>query len=72
MKTPADLAHELMALAHRDFDVFYLLAQAAHIADESVGFHAQQVVEKCLKAVLACHQVEGKRRMDWMAKKDLR
>jgi len=53
-----------MALAHRDRDVFYLLAEASHIADESVGFHAQQVVEKCLKAVLACHQVEVRRTHD--------
>jgi len=64
MKTPVDLAQTLMTLAHRDLDVFHLLAGASHIADESIGFHAQQVVEKCLKAVLACHRVEVRRTHD--------
>ncbi len=39
----------------RAFDVLVL---DSSVADESVGFHAQQMVEKCLKAVLALHRVE--------------
>jgi len=29
-----------------------------NVADETIGFHAQQAVEKCLKAVLILHEIE--------------
>jgi len=64
MKKPIDLARNLMALAYRDLEVFRLLVRADSISDESVGFHAQQVVEKCLKAVLAYHSVEIRKTHD--------
>lgn len=53
MKQPADLARRFLALAERDLKAFRKLAGDPDIDDEIVGFHAQQAVEKCLKAVLA-------------------
>lgn len=64
MKEPIDLARKFMSLAYRDLEVFLLLARVESISDESVGFHAQQVVEKCLKAVLAYHRVEVRKTHD--------
>ena len=58
MKQPIDLARKFLATAQRDMRAFDVLANENSVADESVGFHAQQVVEKCLKAVLALHRVE--------------
>jgi hypothetical protein len=44
MKQPIDLARKFLAVADNDIKAFQKLA-----ADASVGFHAQQAVEKCLK-----------------------
>lgn len=57
MKQPLDLARRFLALAERDVKVFRSLADDPDIDDEPVGFHAQQSVEKCLKALLAKHQI---------------
>ncbi len=64
MKKPIDLARQFIFIAHRDLEVFRLLVAAKHISDESVGFQAQQVVEKSLKAVLAFRQIEIRRTHD--------
>ena len=61
MKRPRDLARRFLALADRDIKVFQRLADSADIDDAAVGFHAQQAVEKCLKAVLALHEVPVRR-----------
>jgi len=58
MMRPIDLAQRLLAAAERDLRAFHLLSKDSSIANESVGFHAQQVVEKCLKAVLISRGVE--------------
>jgi HEPN domain-containing protein len=39
-----------------------LLASDPEIDDESIGFHAQQAVEKWLKAVMAAHELPQKRK----------
>ncbi len=57
MKQPHDLANRYLVLADRDIKTMILLANVAESDDEAVGFHAQQVVEKCLKAVLSLHQI---------------
>jgi HEPN domain-containing protein len=57
MKQPIDLAREYLAVADRDIEAFRVLAAAPSVSDASVGFHAQQAVEKCLKAVLALNRV---------------
>jgi HEPN domain-containing protein len=58
MKQPEELARRFLTLADRDIRAFRKLSDDLQIDDEIVGFHAQQAVEKCLKAVLAKHRVE--------------
>jgi len=67
----ADLARGYFRLAQRDADALHLLAANADIADETVGFHDQQVVEKCLKAVLALHGVAFRKTHDRVELLDL-
>ncbi len=55
MATQADFARELLALARDDATAASILAATDASADAIVGFHAQQAVEKSLKAVLALH-----------------
>ena len=57
MKQPIDLARQYLAVAQNDIKAFQRLADDVDIADASVGFHAQQAVEKCLKAVLALRSI---------------
>lgn len=58
MAGPADLARQLMELAAADRLAAKTLSDADGIADVIVGFHAQQSVEKALKAVLASRCIE--------------
>jgi len=55
---PCDLAKKFLELAARDRNALRVLAADDSTADETVGFHAQQTVEKCLKAVLILHAIE--------------
>jgi HEPN domain-containing protein len=71
MKQPRDLARRFLALADRDIRTFRLLSDIPESDDEAVGFHAQQAVEKCLKAVLAQHRVEVHKTHDLRALLDL-
>ncbi|MCI0697191.1 HEPN domain-containing protein [candidate division KSB1 bacterium] len=63
MKTPFDNAKDLLEKASND-----LVAARATIATgqalDTVCFHAQQAVEKSLKAILALHDIEYPRRHD--------
>jgi HEPN domain-containing protein len=43
---------------NEDLDAARILSAAERTADSIVGFHAQQAVEKLVKAVLAVHGVE--------------
>jgi HEPN domain-containing protein len=51
-------------LAGDDFAAYRTLAEAAHIRTAITFFHAQQAVEKSLKAVLFAHGVEFRRTHD--------
>ncbi len=53
-----DLARKFLELAMRDCIALRVLAADGDVADETIGFHAQQAVEKCLKAVLILHGIE--------------
>jgi HEPN domain-containing protein len=53
-----DLALELVGLAEDDRIAAAALLGVAAVSDAIVGFHAQQAVEKALKAVLASVRVE--------------
>jgi len=64
MASALDLARQLLALADRDLKVFRKLADDPEIEDASVGFLAQQVLEKCLKSALARHALAFRRTHD--------
>jgi HEPN domain-containing protein len=58
------LAEVLLALAKQDALAFRKLSDDADVHDALVGFHAQQAVEKALKAVLAHARVVFRRTHD--------
>jgi HEPN domain-containing protein len=51
------VAADLLTLANRDAQAMSALAALPHIDFAIVGFHAQQAVEKALKAVMAAHGI---------------
>ena len=57
-------AFRALRLADRDIEAFDVLRKASHIHSSIIGFHAQQAIEKSLKAVLFAHQVEFERTHD--------
>jgi HEPN domain-containing protein len=57
-------ARELLTLAQRDFRALQGMLDAETFADEIFGFHAQQAVEKTLKAWLSRIGVEYPRTHD--------
>ena len=54
----------LLAAAMQDFAACQLLCGSSGIGDAVVGFHAQQSVEKSLKAVQSANRVEFRRTHD--------
>jgi HEPN domain-containing protein len=59
-----ELAHLLLRKATADLAVTRTLAAEADPHDEAIGFHAQQAVEKAIKAVLALSQIAAPRTHD--------
>jgi HEPN domain-containing protein len=57
-------ARALGRKAEGDAKALYRLASDPEIDDEAVGFHAQQAIEKWLKAVLVEHGVRPKSKHD--------
>lgn len=53
MSAAPDLSSDLLSLAKEDLAAAEALDQAERVSDAPVGFHAQQAVEKALKAALA-------------------
>ena len=64
MKRSIDLARRFLALADRDIKTLRLLVSAPDSDEEAIGFHAQQAVEKCLKAVLSLHAIPFRKTHD--------
>lgn len=58
------VAQLLLGAAREDAKALAALVVLPDIADAIVGFHAQQAVEKALKAVLSCHQIPFRRTHD--------
>jgi HEPN domain-containing protein len=57
MSTAPDLPGDLLSLAREDLAAAEALDRAERVSDAPVGFHAQQAVEKALKAAIAsCDQ----------------
>jgi HEPN domain-containing protein len=61
----------LLAAAQQDLAAGQLLTDNAGIGDAIIGFHAQQSIEKSLKAVLSAHLVEFRRTHDLISLLDL-
>jgi len=53
-----DLAEQLLGLAAEDEAALRAMVDVPAVTDAIVGFHAQQTVEKALKAVLAARGVD--------------
>jgi HEPN domain-containing protein len=53
MSVAPDLPGDLLSLAREDLAAAEALDRAERVSDAPVGFHAQQAVEKALKAVIA-------------------
>jgi HEPN domain-containing protein len=64
MPPQTDQAARLLALAKRDTTSFRALASHPEVDVSATGFFAQQVVEKCLKAVAAYHGIVFRRTHD--------
>lgn len=58
MSTAPDLPGDLLALAREDLASAEALDREARVSDAPVGFHAQQAVEKALKAAIASREQE--------------
>jgi len=71
MKQPRDLALRYLALADRDLKTCRQLSEIADSDDEAIGFHAQQAIEKCLKAVLAAKAIPFRKTHDLVELVDL-
>lgn len=59
-----DEARVFLRSATEDFEALEVLHERGGIADAVIGFHAQQAVEKALKAVLIAHGWPGRRTHD--------
>ncbi|GJL54452.1 MAG: hypothetical protein NPIRA02_15840 [Nitrospirales bacterium] len=64
MKQPLDLAQRYLLIADRDINTMRILVPITESDDEAIGFHAQQAVEKCLKALLSLHQIPFRKTHD--------
>lgn len=64
MTTSLDEARRFLNLAADDLAAFRALAALPHIRQALAFFHAQQAIEKCLKAVLSARQVFFRRTHD--------
>jgi len=64
MTQPIERARRLLALAERDITSFRALSSHPEVDISATGFFAQQVVEKCLKAVAEYHGIVFRRTHD--------
>ena len=71
MKRPVDLGRRFLTLADRDIKTFHLLAAIPDSDDQAVGFHAQQSIEKCIKAVLSVSEIAFRKTHDLVELIDL-
>ncbi|MHB1358075.1 MAG: HEPN domain-containing protein [Rhodocyclaceae bacterium] len=71
MNAPDDQAVELFAAARRDRVTYRILRRDAEAPIETTMFHAQQVAEKVIKAVLVQHGVVFRRTHDLIELLDL-
>ena len=65
MTQPIERARRLLVLGERDIVSFRALTSHPEVDISATGFFAQQVVEKCLKAVAEYHGIVFAERMMW-------
>lgn len=65
------IAQLLVESAKQDSAACHVLSKAPLIGDAVIGFHAQQAVEKALKAVLSAKGIEFRRTHDLITLMDL-
>jgi HEPN domain-containing protein len=61
---PLELARRFLRKAYEDRDAVEILSGSDRAADAVVGFHAQQAVEKFVKAVLVVRGIDAPRTHD--------
>ncbi len=61
---PIDMAKKFLEKAAQDEVLLDKVLEDHEVADEIIGFHCQQAVEKTLKALLAYHQIEFRKTHD--------
>lgn len=64
MTQPIERARRLLVLAERDITSFRALTTHPEVDISATGFFAQQVVEKCLKAIAEYHGIVFRRTHD--------
>ncbi len=64
MKRPLDLSRRFLDVADRDLRTLRILTAAPDSDDEVVGFHAQQAIEKCIKAALCVNEIAFRKTHD--------
>jgi HEPN domain-containing protein len=64
MKNNNDFARLLLSKARQDAVLVNKLADEFEVADDIIGFHFQQVVEKSLKALLSLRGIEFRKTHD--------
>lgn len=64
MTQPIERARRLLVLAERDITSFLALTGHPEVDISATGFFAQQVVEKCLKAIAEYHGIVFRRTHD--------
>ena len=70
MSPALEEALRLLRLAHRDAETFALLLPLPKASISALGFHAQQAIEKALKAICTLNQLEVRRTHDLAALAD--
>jgi len=64
MRPHLDEAALMLRLADRDIAALAVLSDSEEVHLSIICFHAQQAIEKCLKAALFCHRIEFRRTHD--------
>lgn len=68
---PIDMAKKFLEKAAQDEVLLDKVLEHREVADEIIGFHCQQAVEKILKALLAYNQIEFRKTHDLAELMDL-
>ncbi len=71
MKPHLAEAATMLRLADRDIAAYTVLCSTGEVHFSIICFHAQQAIEKCLKAALFCQHIEFRRTHDLQLLADL-